>query len=1257
MANDASNLSAWDRVVRFFLRQKPLVFGVTGLLVVAGLMVQPFDWNPADLPRNRVAVDAIPNTGENQQIVFTEWPGRSPRDIEDQITYPLTTQLMGLPGVKTIRSTSMLGFSSIYVIFERDVDFYWARSRILEKLNSLPPDTLPEGVTPNLGPDATALGQIYWYTLQGRNEDGETVGGWDLHELRTIQDWSVRYALQSVQGVAEVASIGGHVKEYQINVDPETLRAYDIPITQVADAVRQSNRDVGARTMEINQIEYVLRGVGQLESLEALRQTTVTTRNGKPVRVGDLGQVRAGPSNRRGALDYEGAETVGGVVVARHGANPVEVIDGVKSKINEISAGLPTRKLEDGTTSQVEIVPYYDRSKVVEETLGTLSDALVQQILITIIVVLILLGHLRSSAVISILLPLAVLGSFLLMKAFDVTANVMSLAGIAIAIGTMVDMGIVLTENMVEKLNQRERDGEGASESRQSAIRDGAAEVAPAVLTSVVSTVISFLPVFGLTAAEGELFHPLAFTKTFAIVAAYLLSVLVLPTLVYLLVWPAVSPPDEEASVGWRLIKALARPTHLRDWLFVALGVATIVFGATWIGMFVVLVALLRFSHSLLPMRWRRATPWIEIGLAVGLVTWALTQAWMPLGYGTGQWLNLIFVVAVNGGLLALFWGFMAVYPYLLRIMLRYKKTFLTVPIVICLFGATAWLGFGTVWGWVPDRVENSEPIASVSQEFPGFQSEFMPPFDEGQFLYMPTTTPHASMGAALGKLQKMDKRISKIPEVKEVVGKLGRMNSALDPAPVSMFETIITYEQEWAVNEDGERVRQWRDHIESTDDIWEEIVDAAQQPGLTGAPKLMPIQTRLVMLQSGMRAPMGIKVRGPDLETIEEVAQQLEGVLKGVNGIPENTVVAQRIVGKPYLEIDIDREAIGRHGATVADVQKTLSVALGGMPLTQSIEGRQRFPIRVRYQRDERMSPQALERLSVSTRDHGPVPLGQLAEIRYEKGPKSIRAEDTFLTTYVTFDRSETVGQPEVVRRAKQAIEQHTASGDLSIPQGVSYEFAGSYKDQVRSEARLRLLIPLALLLIFVAIYLQFGRTTNSLIIFSAVAVACSGGFGLIWLYNQPWFLDVTLFGRQMQDLFQIGQVSMSVAVWIGFIALVGIAVDDGVVMMTYLRQRMDALPPTTVPEVRERVLEAGLRRVRPCLMTTATTLLALLPVITSQGRGADVMVPMALPVVGGMAVELVTLFVVPVLYAWTEELSLSDSDDHPPDEVGESA
>ena len=1147
----------WEAFLRFFVDNKLIVFVLLAGIVAGGVYVSPFDWQLGAMPRDRVPVDAIPDIGENQQIVFTEWQGRSPRDVEDQVSYPLTTALLGIPGVRTVRSSSMFGFSTIYVIFEEGVEFYWSRSRVLEKLASLPAGTLPDGVAPALGPDATALGQVFWYTLEGRTTEGELVGGWDLHELRSTQDWTVRFALQSVPGVSEVASVGGYVQEYQVDVDPEAMLASGVTIEQIARAVRESNLDVGARTLEINRAEYLVRGLGFIRTVGDLEQTVIATRRHTPIRIADVASVTLGPAQRRGALDDAGAEAVGGVVVVRYGENPLEVIQRVKAKIAEIAPGLPKRTLADGTTSQVTIHPFYDRTTLIHETLDTLSTALFQQILVTVIIVLVMLRNLRTSLLISAVLPLAVLAAFVTMKATGVDANIMALAGIAIAIGTMVDMGIVFTENIVSHLADAPRD-----KSRARVIAHATAEVAPAVVTSALTTVVSFLPIFALTAAEGKLFRPVAYTKSFAILAALLISMLALPALAHLF---------------------LRRPRGSADQSVVE------------------------------PKRSRLAT--LSLPVIVLAVALLLTRSWLPLGPGHHFIANFLFVVVAIGALLLAFSAFQRVYVPLLRWSLRNKALALALPVAVLVGGVASWSSLGR---------------------------EFMPPFDEGSFLYMPTTMPHASFGQALDMLHTMDAAIQEIPEVDRAVGKLGRAESPLDPAPISMFETVVTYKPEFGVDQDGNRVRNWRDHIRSPGDIWEEIIEAAEAPGLTSAPMLMPINTRIIMLQSGMRAPMGIKVYGPDLATIEAFGMKLEGLIRDVRGVRPETVFADRVVGKPYIEIDINREAIGRYGLTISRVQDVIQVALGGRTLTRTVEGRERYPVRVRYMREERDSMEALGRVRVSAPGGEQIPLEQLTEVRYVKGPQVIKSEDTFLTSYVLFDKLPELSEVDVVQNARAFLSSKIESGELDVPAGVSYRFAGSYENQVRSEQRLILLIPVALTLVFLLLYIQFRRVLTTLIIYSGVVLCVAGGFILIWLYGRPWFLDFEVLGTDMQHLFHVGTINLSVAVWVGVIALLGIATDTGVVMATYLAQRFRAAPAHTVEEVRERAVEAGQRRVRPCLMTTATTALALLPVITSQGRGADVMVPMALPSIGGMGAILLTLFVVPVLYAWVEEREL---------------
>ncbi len=1230
MTDDAP-AGLWERVVGWFLDLRLIAFLLATMLLVAGLVVSPFDHDLGPLPRSPLPVDALPDIGENQQIVFTEWAGRSPRDVEDQVTYPLTTALLGIPGVRTVRSSSALGFSTIYVIFDDDVEFYWSRSRVLEKLAALPPGTVPDEATPTLGPDATALGQVFWYTLEGRDAQGDLVGGWDPDELRAVQDWTVRYALQSVDGVAEVSSVGGFVREYQVDVDPEAMQAHGVTLPQVADAVRHSNLDVGARTLEINGVEYLVRGVGFIEELADLEQAVVTVREDTPVRVGDVAHVALGPALRRGALDDAGGPAVGGVVVARYLENPRAVIEGVKERIARIQPGLPRRTLEDGTTSQVTIVPFYDRSTLIDETLGTLSTALLQQILVTIIVVLVLLRDLRSAALVSGLLPLGVLGAFVVMRVTGVDANIMALGGVAIAIGTMVDIGIVFVENIDQHIDDTLR-----GRARLVAVRRAAAEVAPAVMTSVATTVVSFLPVFGLTATELRLFAPLAATKTFAMVSAFVLAVVIVPGAALLVLRVR---PRAEGLRGWPAVRQLLlHPSHARDWLLLGLGAVL----SWWLvapGLLVLALGAWRLVRPFLPARAVARGARIEMAVTVTVVAVLLVVDWMPLGEGAGLPLNLLFAGAAVAGVLGGFRLFEAAYPRILAAVLARKAPFLALPGALVAAGVVIWLGVPRLTTWLPEGAQASAPVAAAARAFPGLGREYMPPFDEGAFLYMPTTMPHAAIGEVLDMMSTMDAAIAEIPEVERVVGKLGRADSALDPAPVSMIESIITYKPEFHTLPDGTRERQWRDHIHSPDDIWDEITAAARVPGLTSAPVLMPINARIVMLQSGMRGPMGVKIHGPDLARIEGFGLAVEEVLKGVPAVRSEAVFADRVVGKPYLEIVLDRIAIGRVGLTVVDVQKVLQVALGGATLTRTVEGRERYPVRVRYAREDRDSVEALARLLVPTPGGEPVPLTQLADIRYVRGPQVIKSEDTFLTSTVLFDRRRDVAEVEAVDAARAALEAAIAAGSLVVPDGVSFEFAGSYENQVRSEERLMLLVPVAMAFVFILLYLQFRRTSTAAIIGSGVAVAVSGGFALLWLYGQPWFLDLTLAGVSLRDRFHVGTVNLSVAVWVGVIALIGIATDDGVVMSTYLRQVFDREAPATVADVRRRTLEAGMRRVRPCLMTTATTLLALLPVVTSQGRGADVMVPIALPALGGMTVELVTLFVVPVLWCAVEE------------------
>ncbi|WMI64152.1 efflux RND transporter permease subunit [Aestuariibaculum sp. YM273] len=1239
-----------NKSIKFLIENKLVAVLLLILFIGWGTVNAPFNWDTGFLPNNPVAVDAIPDIGENQQIVFTKWDGRSPQDIEDQITYPLTTSLLGIPGVKTIRSSSMFGFSSIYIIFEEDVEFYWSRSRILEKLNALPSGLLPEDVSPALGPDATGLGQIYWYTLEGRDQNGNVTGGWDLQELRSIQDYYVKYALSSASGVSEVASIGGYVQEYQVDVDPELMRQYNIGLQQIVKAVKESNRDIGAQTLEINQAEYLVRGLGYVKSIADIEDAVVTSKDFTPIKIKDVAKVSLGPAARRGILDKEGAEVVGGVVVARYGANPMEVINNVKEKINELSSGLPTKELSEGRTSQVTIVPFYDRSELIQETLGTLNEALTLEILITVLVIVVMVFNLRASILISGLLPVAVLMVFIAMKFFGVDANIVALSGIAIAIGTMVDVGVILSENIIRHLD--ENDG---THSINTVVYNATAEVSGAIVTAVMTTIISFIPVFTMIGAEGKLFRPLAFTKTFALTASIVVALFLIPPF---------------AAFIFKKHDIKKKLNYGVNIILFTVGILSIVKGY-WLGLVLVGFSAVtvmslylgkeEYGTSLLNKQFVLSKNSLNIIISALVIVFLLAEYWRPLGVDRSIFWNLIFVAIICFGLLGVFTLFRMNYTKILRWCLDNKVLFLSVPAAIVIAGFFIMKNTG---------------------------KEFMPSLNEGSFLLMPTSMPHSGIEENKRVLQQLDMAVANIPEIETVVGKAGRTESALDPAPLSMYENIIQYKpeymlnaegvrQRYKVNEDGEFVlkngkslraenieawqpvntkeqlipdddgeffRNWRPEIQSPDDIWNEIVKATKLPGVTSAPKLQPIETRLVMLQTGMRAPMGIKVKGQDLKQIEAFGMELENVLKHAEGVKQEAVFADRIVGKPYLLIDINRDKIARYGVSIEQVQNVLKVAVGGMVLTQTVEGRERYGVRVRYPRELRANPTDLEQVYIPVEKGSPVSLSELATIRYEQGPQVIKSEDTFLVGYVLFDKLDGFAEVNVVENAQKLIKENIDSGDLVVPKGISYQFTGSYENQLRAEKTLSVVVPLALMIIFLILYFQFRSVGTSLIVFSGIAVAFAGGFIMIWLYGQSWFLNISFFGENLRELFQMHPINLSVAVWVGFIALFGIATDDGVVMATYLTQTFDRNTPETKKEIRASVVEAGEKRIRPCLMTTATTILALLPVLTSTGRGSDIMIPMAIPSFGGMLIALITLFVVPVLYSWKAEMKVKN-------------
>lgn len=1226
-----------NKIIRYFLENRVITILILVLVVVWGISTSPFNWHGGIIPRNPIPVDAIPDIGDNQQIVATEWMGRSPKDIQDQITYPLTTSLLGIPGVKSIRSSSMFGMSFIYIIFDDNIEFYWSRSRILEKLNSLPPGTLPEGVQPALGPDATALGQIYWYTLEGRDPaTGKPTGGWNAEELRTIQDYYVKYSLSAAEGVSEVASAGGFVKEYQVELNPDAMRAFNVSVMDIMGAIKKSNLDIGAETMEINKVEYLIRGLGYIKDVSDLEKAVVTVRDGVPVRISDVAFVNIGPGTRRGGLDKEGVEAVGGVVIARYGSNPLEVINNVKDKIKEMAPGLPQKTLPDGTVSKITVVPFYDRTGLIKETIGTLETSLSHEILICIIVIIVLVLNLRASVVIASMLPIAVLSTFIIMRYTGIAANIVALSGIAIAIGVMVDVGVVFVESIIRYMEMPENRGVRKGKAMVNLIYKAVSEVSGAIATAMITTIVSFLPVFTMEAQEGKMFSPLAYTKTYALASAFVLGLILLPTLSYILFSVRIDSK--------RIRKVL-------NYILIAAGVLLSVLYSNIPALGLTAVGL----NNLLAHRWKKPgiSNYINIDIALVVATYFLAEEWLPMGPQKGIIVNLLFVTGCIAIILALLWLLVIYYERILRWCLNNRWKFMLLPIATILCGILIWKRIG---------------------------QEFMPSLNEGSFLLMPTSMPHTGIEQNLNYIEALDKRLAAIPEVETAIGKWGRVNSALDPAPAQMFENTINYRPEYILNEDGKRerfkvnrkgeyllrnggtynpadgfrlipadslipdrkgdyFRQWRPEIKNTDDIWQQIVNVTHLPGLTSAPKLQPIEARLVMLSTGMRAPMGLKIYGPDLETIEQSGKAIEQALKDVPSVIPSSVFYDRAVGAPYLEIKLNRDNMARYGVNVEDLQEILSAAVGGMILTKTVEGRERFPVRLRYARELRDNPEALSMLLVPTATGAQIPLKELADIEYARGAQMIQSENTFLVGYVIFDKKQGKAEVDVVKEATKVIEGKIQNGELKLTKGVSYKFAGNYEQQERATARLMIVVPLALLIVLLVLYFQFKTLTASLIHFSGVFVAFAGGFILLWLYGQDWFMNFSLAGVNMRDLFQMHTINLSVAVWVGFIALFGVATDDGVLMGTYIHHVFLEKDPQTRHAIREAVVTAGLKRVRPAAMTTATTLIALLPVLTSTGKGADIMVPMAIPTFGGMLIQSMTMFVVPVFQCWWRE------------------
>jgi Cu(I)/Ag(I) efflux system membrane protein CusA/SilA len=1032
-----------DRLIEVSLRNRFLVVALC--LLVGGWGY----WALLTTP-----VDAIPDLSDNQVIVFTDWPGRSPQEVEDQVTYPLTVSLQGLPGVRVVRSSSAFGFSMINVIFEDDVDLYFARSRVLERLNLLA-RALPPGVVPTLGPDATGVGHVFWYTVEGP--------GHSLRDLRTIQDWFVRYQLNAVPGVAEVASVGGVVRQYQVDVDPHRLRAYRIPLSAVVDAVTRSNRNVGGNVVEAAGTWSVVRGLGLIESARDLEQVVVGAENGVPIFVHQVARVRVGGAFRAAALVKGTEEAVGGVVVARHGVSTVDVIARVKAKIQALQAGLPPG---------VRIVAFYDRSALIGRAVDTLRRALIEETLVVTLVNVLFLLHVRSVLIVTIPLPLAVLTAFLFMRYLGITSNIMSLAGIAIAIGVLVDAAIVVTENAFRFIEQR---GVNPGHRRQVAatVLEATRLVGRPIVFSMAIIILAFVPVFALTGQEGKLFRPLAFTKTFAMVGATLLSVTLVPVLASFLIGGRIR--GEERNPVMRPLVWLYRP----------------------------------------------------------LLAWCLRH----------RGLTLAAAVLVFAGAVAL---------------------------------------------------------------VPRIGKEFMPPLDEGDLMFMPVTDPAISLPQAIEITRKQNAAIQAVPEVASVVAKIARAETSTDPAPLNMTETVVSLKPEAA----------WRPGM-TREKLIGELDAAATLPGVANI-WTQPIINRINMLTTGIRSEVGVKIFGTDLRVLEERARAVAEALRTVPGAAD--VYPEQVTGAPYLDIRVDRAAAARHGLTAGAIEDVIETAVGETNLTLTIEGRQRFPVRVRYAPEFRATAGALGSLPVPAPNGTQIPLADLATIRQVEGPAMIASENGLLVVSVLLNvRGRDVGS--FVEEARRVL-----AARVALPAGSYLEWTGQYENELRARQRLAIVIPVVLLVIYVMLYLTYRSALEAAHVLLAVPFALSGGLYLLHALGY----------------------NFSVAVWVGFIALFGTAVQTAVVMVIYLdeavsRQRAALGGRLTQAALLQAVTEGALLRLRPKVMTVSTVVASLLPIMWSTSTGAEVMKPLATPVLGGMVSSLAhVLLVTPVIFHWLREREL---------------
>jgi len=1041
-----------NRIIEVCLKNRFLVIAAFALIVIWGFS------SIKDTP-----IDAIPDIGELQVIVYADWPGRSPKDIEDQVIYPLTIGLMGTPGIKVVRSTSAFGFGLVNMIFKESTDFYWARTRVLERLDFAKKD-IPEDAAVTLGPDATALGQIFWYTVEGE--------GYDLADLRSIQDWYIRYQLNAVPGVSEVASVGGYVKQYQIDIDPNKLLAHDIKIHEVIKAVQKSNIDVGAKVFEEGGVEFVVRGLGFIKNVSNIEDIVITTTaGGIPIYIRNIASVSIGPEFRRGALDKEGKEVTGGVILMRYGENPLKVIERIKEKIEELSVGLP---------EGVKIVPFYDRTGLINRSINTLKTALIHEIIITMFVIVIFLLHFWGSVIISIVLPIGILISFIIMKQFGIDANIMSLGGIAIAIGVMVDSGCHLVENIYRRIVDRRKEKNVpalASNERLEVCIEGAQEVGKPVFFALLTTIIGFIPVFVLTGQAGKLFRPLAFTKTFAMAGAAIIAIALLPTLCFYFLKGKLKAADETK---------IAR---------------------------------------------------------------SLRNIYLPI----------------------------------IKVALKNKKKVITISVLIIVVGLFC---------------------ASLMKQ------EFMPPLDEGDLLFMPVLLPGASLTQVMEVMRKQDIIIkNEFPdEVEWAVGKLGRAETATDPAPVAMIETIVHLKDK----------KNWSRGM-TREKLINQIQEKTRMPGVSPI-MTQPIRNRIDMLATGIQTPVGIKVFGDDLNKIVEIASRIETIVGGVRGAV--SPYAERISERPYFEIDIDRQQAARYGIKINDIQHIIMTAVGGMNLTTTVEGRERYPVRIRYMRELRDNPEALKRIFVPTPRGEHIPLAQLAELKKVPGPAVINSENTltYARIFVNVNQDK-VGLIDFVANAKKAVNKKIDSGELVLPEGYFISWSGQFESEMESRKRLIPSLAISLALIMILLYMAFKNTSSLFIISTGIPVSLMGGIILLFILG----------------------FKFSTAVWVGFIALFGVATDNAVVLLSTLDDLFKRKVPKTVEAIRKTVIEGGLLRLRPAMMTTITTIIALLPIMFATGSGSEIMKPMAAPTVGGLiTATLSNLVLVPVLYCWIKERQL---------------